>query len=122
MEDYKYCIVCGKPYSEEHHVIYRSIAPWMINVRLNKIYLCAEHHRGNNSPHLSKKIDLQYKRELQAKLTKLFNQQYYTVKEIKNILEISEGEAKGIVKTLSLGKEGYSRENIIMRCMGGKNY
>lgn len=121
-EDYKCCIVCGKAYSEMHHVIFRSQARYMVNVPINLIPLCIEHHKGNNGPHKLKKVDLQYKKELQATLEKIFIQNYYTTKEIKNILQISESEAGKIVKLLPLGKEGYKRTDIIRRCMGGRLY
>ena len=121
-EEYKCCEVCGRSNSEAHHIVFRSEAPWMKNISINKIYLCNEHHRGDESPHKSKKVDLQYKRELQAKLKKMFNQQYYTTKDIKNILQTTETETEKIVKTLQRYKEGYKREDIIRRCMGGRIY
>jgi len=94
----------------------------MKNISINKIYLCAEHHRGDESPHRSKEVDLQYKRELQAKLKKLFNQSYYTAEQIKNILQTTETEAEKIVKTLQRYKEGFAKEDIVRRCMGGEMY
>ena len=121
-EEYKCCEVCGKPNSEAHHIIFRSEAPYFAKIKINIKFLCAEHHRGNESPHKSKKVDLQYKRELQAKLKKLFNQSYYTAEQIKNILQTTQTEAWKITKTLQRYKEGYKGEDIIRRCMGGKMY
>jgi len=117
-----YCEVCGKVYSEEPHVIFRSQASYMVKVPLNIKHLCNEHHRGNEGPHLNRNIDLKYKRELQKKLFSLFTKEHYRTKEISEILEISELEAFKIVKTLKYHEDGYARLDTILRCMGGKLY
>lgn len=122
MEYERYCEVCGKPYAELHHIIFRSQAGYLTNVPVNFKYLCAEHHRGNNSPHRNRKIDLQYKRELQAKLEKLLNRDYYTIDQLKNTLDISKKEAEKVVNKTPLYKEGYAREDILKRLMGGRLY
>lgn len=118
----KYCKICGKQYAEEHHVVFRSQAKFMENVALNKIPLCSEHHRGNEGPHLNKKIDIKYKLELQKELFKLFTKTHYTEKEIREALDISETETRTLVKTLKLTAEGYDSTDIVIRCMGGKLY
>lgn len=107
---------------ELHHIIFRSQASYMVNVKVNFVYLTPEAHRGNNSPHKSRKKDLEYKKELQAKLNKMFCKDYYTLEQIKEILEISRKEAESIVKTLRLTKGGYSRLDVIQRCLGGRFY
>lgn len=122
MEEYKLCEECGKPYSELHHVIFKSQAKYLEYVPLNFKYLCHEHHRGNKSPHRCKKIDLQYKRELQAKINKMLDKDYYSLKELQSILNISKKEAERVVNKTALYKEGYKREDIIKRLLGGRSY
>lgn len=122
MEHERYCSECGSNITELHHIIYRSQAKYLTNVPINFKYLCPEHHRGNNSPHMKKKKDLQYKQELQAKLNIIFCNQYYTLDEIKNILEISKSEAEKVVNKTPVHKEGFDRMDIIKRCLGGRFY
>jgi hypothetical protein len=117
----KYCEICGR-IAEEHHVVFRSQAKYMVNVEINKRHLCSEHHRGNNSPHMNRKIDLKYKLELQKQLFEIFSKPFYNEKEIQDALEISEGETKAIVKTLKRYKEGYERTDLVIKCMGEKLY
>jgi predicted XRE-type DNA-binding protein len=94
----------------------------MVNVPVNFKDLCPSHHRGNGSPHMNKKKDLQYKQELQARLNVMFHKDYYTLNEIKEILEISKSEAEKVVNKTPIFKEGYKREDIIKRCLGGRFY
>jgi hypothetical protein len=117
----KYCEICGR-IAEEHHIVFRSQASYMVNVEINKKPLCLEHHRGNNSPHMDKKIDVKYKLELQNKLFKIFPKSFYTENEIQEVLNISETETRAIVKTMRRYKEGFERLDIVIRCMGGKLY
>lgn len=122
MREDRYCEVCGKQYAELHHIIHRSAAAYLTNVPINFKYLCAEHHRGNSSPHRCHSIDRQYKRELQKKLEALFTNDFYTEDDIRDTLEISKSEAQKLVKRLSLYKEGYKREDVIKRLLGGRFY
>lgn len=78
MEEYLCCSVCNRNITELHHIVYRSQAPYMANIKINFKYLCPEHHRGNDSPHMSKEVDFKYKYELQTKLFVLFSKPYYT--------------------------------------------
>lgn len=94
----------------------------MINIKMNHIYLCAEHHRGNNSPHRDREIDLRYKRKLQEKLFEIFDREYVTVKEIKEKLCVTDTVANKIVKTLRIFKEGYRSEDVIRVLMGDRLY
>jgi hypothetical protein len=55
----KYCKICGRP-AEEHHIVFRSKAHYMVNVDLNIKHLCKEHHKGNGGPHLNRKVDLTF--------------------------------------------------------------
>lgn len=122
MEEYKCCEVCGKPYSELHHIIFRSQAKYMANVPVNFMYLCSTHHRGVNSPHLNREIDLEYKQQLQTKLINLFHKEYYNIHQIRTLLGISKGEAEKITNKLMIYKEGYKSEDIIKKMLGGRMY
>lgn len=122
MREDRYCEVCGRPYAELHHIIHRSAAAYLTNIPINFKYLCGEHHRGNNSPHSSHKVDRQYKAELQMKLEVMFTKDYYSEEELKQILGISKSEIKKLTKKMLIHKEGYRREDIILRLLGGRYY
>lgn len=122
MREDRYCEVCGKPYAELHHIIHRSAAAYLTNIPINFKFLCGEHHRGNSSPHRCHSIDRQYKVELQEKLEAMFIKDYYSEEEIRQALEISKSEVKKLTKKMILHKEGYTREDIIKRLLGGRYY
>ena len=117
-----HCAVCGSSNTELHHIVFRSQAGYMANITHNHIYLCPEHHRGNNSPHMKRKIDLELKKSMQSKLENLFDREYYNVTDIHQLLGISRQQAQKIVKTLIIYKEGYYVKDIISRMMGGRLY
>ncbi|KGK88089.1 hypothetical protein DP68_08765 [Clostridium sp. HMP27] len=121
------CIVCGNPYSEEHHIVFRGQQEAMINCPLNKKSLCCECHRGKNGPHLNRSIDLKYKIELQEEMYKLFSaKECYSEDEVKIILQIPRKHVRKLLKPLGLkvldDTVGYCREDIIKQAMGGKFY
>lgn len=122
MSNYRYCEECGSSITELHHTIFKSQASYMANIKINFMYLCPEHHRGNNSPHGDRKVNIKYKLELQKKLFELFDKDYFTEKEIKEKLETTSSEARKITKKLKLYKEGYERVELITRLMGGMLY
>jgi hypothetical protein len=118
----KCCEICGRE-SEEHHIVFRSQASYMVKVELNKKLLCPEHHKGNDGPHLNRKTDLKYKLELQKKLFELFSKDYYKAPEIKELLGLRELNMFSFIKILNpVGDKGFARLDIVMRCMGGKLY
>lgn len=114
------CEVCGRPNAEYHHVVFRSQGG--LTFKYNRKYLCTEHHKGNNGPHRNRKVDLQYKVEMQDKLDKALDKEYYTPEELINILQLNKNQVKNITKTLIIHKEGYDKWDIIRRLMGGKLY
>lgn len=116
------CCVCGSPYGELHHIIFRSQCKHMTNLDINFKYLCAEHHRGNNSPHKNKSIDLKYKSELQNKLFEIFDTEYVTLKQLQEKLNIKEPAASKIVKTLRIFSEGYASNDVVKLLLGGRFY
>lgn len=128
MEDYKYCEEClkndiWKP-AELHHIILKSKAKYMSNIKINFKYLCPEHHRlGKNSPHMNREVDLRYKLQLQKDMFSLFeDKEYWTEREIRDKLQTTNSEAKKITKKLLLHKEGYKALDIVIRLMGGMLY
>lgn len=119
--EYRECELCKlRPASEVHHIIYRSHCKALIKSNINLIPLCqichAKVHRGKESKELNKKLRLQF----QNKLEILFDKQYLTEEEISDVLKISQTALKGLLKTLTVYKEGYKREDVIRACMGGK--
>lgn len=122
MEEYKCCEVCNRNITELHHIVFRSQAPYMANIKINFKYLCPEDHRGNNGPHMNREIDFKYKYELQTRLFELFSNPYYTEKEIKEKLETTASIARKITKKLKLYKKGYERVDLVARLMGGRIY
>lgn len=123
----KQCVVCGHPYPEEHHIIFRGQQSAMINCPLNKVNLCYVHHRGDESPHQKRELELKYKIEFQERLEYLFSaKECYEEEEVKQILLIPKKDARKIVKSLCtsiVGDEvGYKAKDIIKQCMGGRLY
>lgn len=116
------CEVCGASNPELHHIIFRSTAPYMANIKINFKYLCPEHHRGDKSPHNCRKTDLEYKAELQEKLLELLDKKFYSEDEIREILGINKKQADKIFRRFRIYPEGYDKDEIIMRLMGGRLY
>ena len=118
----KICKVCGRPNSEKHHIVFKSQQKALEHCQCNIMYLCSEHHRGDNSPHKSRQIDIKYKLQFQKKLFKLFTKEEYTEKEIKEILDISNAAVRRITKSINKHVDKYKKEDIIRCCMGGRIY
>lgn len=118
-----YCEVCGENNIEVHHIIFRSEASYLSNIKINFKYLCPRCHKGKNGPHCNYDVNLRFKRELRTTLQNIFNDKnYYTEKELKEILNISSSEVLRIFKSLRKYKEGYKKSDIILRLMGGNLY
>jgi hypothetical protein len=118
----EYCEECGRNQVELHHIIFKSQAPYMINVKINFMYLCNEHHTGTEGVHRNKEKNIEYKLKLQKKLFELFDRDYYTERDIQQLLTINLKLAREITKKLKLYEEGYERVDIICRLMGGRLY
>ena len=119
--EYRECELCKlRPASEIHHIIYRSHCKALIKSDINLIPLCqichAKVHRGKESKELNKKLRLQF----QNKLEILFDKEYLTEEEINDVLKISKTALKRLLKTLTVYKGGYKREDIIRACCGGR--
>lgn len=118
----EYCEVCGRNQVEHHHIVSRRQAIYMTNIKLNIKTLCIEHHKGSKGAHGNRAVDLKYKLELQEKLILLFDKDFYSEKEIKEKLETNLIEVRKITKKMMLYKEGYEKEELIRRLMGGRIY
>ncbi|WP_125153125.1 hypothetical protein [Clostridium rectalis] len=118
----KECTVCGKPNSECHHIVFKSQQKALEHCKYNYIYLCKEHHTGNNSPHKNRQIDVKYKLIFQNMLFEKFTNKDYTEEGIKEILNISNVSVKRLVKIIDKHIDRYKKEDIIRACMGGKLY
>ena len=60
------------------------------------------------------------KLELQNKLEFLFDKEYLTREEIKEVLKISNKPLDRLLKPIVMKKGLYEREDVIRACMGGK--
>ena len=114
-----HCEICGSK-ADIHHIIHKHEGGY--DIKLNYKYLCNYHHRGKIGPHHCIETDLKYKLEMQEKLFNLLPKDYYTAKELYGLLEITTSSLKKLVKNLKLYKEGYCKNEIIKRLMGGKIY
>ncbi|MDT8718741.1 HNH endonuclease [Clostridium sp. 19966] len=113
------CEICGRS-ADKHHIIHRCEGG--INHQINIKYLCEEHHRGSKGPHKSIEIDLKYKLELQYKLMKIFNKDFYNMDKICEKLDIKLAVVKRLMKDFKLYKQGYKSQDIIFAFMGKKLY
>jgi hypothetical protein len=133
MDEYRECEECGQWKStsryaindriELHHTVFRSQLKSMENVPINHKYICSRCHRDHKvGVHHNKEKDLEYKQELQVKLQTMFTHDYYTIHQIRIMLDISKKEAEKLTKRLKLYKEGYSAKELIFHMMGDRNY
>ena len=118
----RYCKVCGNPYTELHHIMFRSEVKALEHCKLNLVNLCVEHHKGTYGVHGSKGTGLNRKLKLgfQNKLEKLWDKQYLTREEINQVLQINDKSLNRLLKRLSLQDDKYIKEDVIRAVMGGK--
>jgi hypothetical protein len=69
-----YCLVCGSPYVEIHHVMFGTA-----NRKLSDKYglvvpLCHEHHRGRTGVHFNRDLDLALKKLAQEKFNAVYGE------------------------------------------------
>lgn len=83
--DDRACLVCGSEVTEEHHIFFganrKQSERWGL-----KVYLCPEHHRGQNGVHHNRAFDLELKKQAQlvfeedlgthAEFMKIFGRNY----------------------------------------------
>jgi hypothetical protein len=119
----KYCRVCGMMNNiEEHHIIKRSQAKFLINCELNKVYLCPVHHRSEKGVHGREghKLDKKLRLEFQNKLEMLLDKQCLSKEELKEIFKINSNSINSMCKLMKSEKGMFSREEILKAAMGGK--
>ena len=73
------CLICGNPYTEEHHVFFGTANRKMSEKYGMKVYLCAEHHRGNRGVHQDRALDLFLKRMAQAKFEEVYDEDFIKI-------------------------------------------
>lgn len=113
------CEICSME-GDIHHIVHKHEGG--LDFSLNYKCLCAEHHRGKNGPHRNKKVDIQYKLELQEKLEATLCNDFYTLEQLIELINLNRCKVKKILKDLKINKEGYKNEDIIFRLMGRKQY
>lgn len=92
-----------------------------LDFELNYKYLESELHRGDLGPHKNRQVDLMYKIELQEKLEKLLDRDYYNIRELRVLLGLKEKQANQAFRKL-LKINGISREDAIFRLLGDRFY
>jgi len=92
-----------------------------LDFELNYKYLTSEEHRGINGPHRNKQTDLRYKIELQEKLEKLLDREYYNIRDLRVLLGLREKQANRAFRKL-LKVNGIARDDVIYRLMGNRYY
>ena len=117
-----YCKVCGNPYTELHHIMFRSEVKTLEHCKLNLVNLCVEHHKGTYGVHGSKgaRLNRKLKLEFQNTLEELWDKKYLTREEINNVLRINDKALNRLLKRLSLRDDKYIKEDVIRVCMSGK--
>ncbi|WP_298845662.1 HNH endonuclease [Clostridium sp.] len=127
------CEVCGK-LADKHHIVYKSQGG--IEFPLNFRYLCTLHHRGKTGPHKNRRLDLEYKIDMQRKLENILIKEIYSIEELEVLLKINKGIIKRLFKDYKLNGKGfrktdiivnqndvgYKRDDIIFKLMGHKRY
>lgn len=104
---------------ERHHVIFKSQLG--LDFELNYKYLTSKEHRGDNGPHKCREADLRYKIELQEALESILKEDYYTLEEVVELLNLNQGQAHKAFRKL-ITYRGIKREDAIKRLMGGRFY
>ncbi len=71
LQNEKECFVCKTTYGlEMHHVIGGTANRKQSELHGLKVWLCAEHHRGNSGVHFNRELDLSIKRFAQTEFEK----------------------------------------------------
>ena len=105
---------------EKHHIIYKSQGG--LDFDLNYKYLSDEEHRGNNSPHKNRSIDLQYKEQLEQDLRLVLPDLHYEEDEVIEILSLKVKQASKAFRHLARTNKGMCKEELIKRLLGGRYY
>lgn len=116
------CYLCKKDYSytETHHIVLRSECKPLVNCEMNKVELCKYCHDFIHHDSRGYKKLKELKLEFQNKLEMLFDKEYLSKEEIKEVLMISNKPLENLLKSLVMHSGLYEREDVIRACMGGK--
>lgn len=110
---------CRNP-GQRHHIVFRSQGG--LDIELNYKYLCAEHHTGDKGPHKCRAYDLELKKSVQNKLDYIFDNEYYTLSQIANLIGANKKSIEKRFKTVPNRAGKYNREDIIRKIMGDRIY
>lgn len=113
------CEVCGNS-ADKHHIVYKSQGG--IEFPLNFRYLCTYHHRGKSGPHKNRRLDLEYKLDMQRKLEEILTEEVYNIEELELLLKINKGMILRLFKETKLNDKCFKKADIIFRLMGRKKY
>lgn len=118
----KECIICGKPNSENHHIVFRGQCKPLEHCKKNQVYLCYNHHRGTYGVHgkYGHELDMKLKLDFQNWLEETFCQERYTLEEVRKKLDISQNAIRSLSKLMQIDRGMFTRQAIIRTCMGGK--
>lgn len=114
------CYLCGGEDTETHHIVLRSECRPLEKCELNKVRLCTHCHDYLHHDSKGYKKLRALKFELQNKLEFLFDKEYLTREEIKEVLKISNKPLDRLLKPIVMKKGLYEREDVIRACMGEK--
>ena len=74
LQNSKLCLVCGKQHNLENHHVFYGTAHRKISDKYGlTIWLCREHHRGNNGIHFDPNLDLEIKKKCQLIAMSYYN-------------------------------------------------
>lgn len=118
--EYKICKLCGSIASESHHIIHRSQLRALINCKLNQVYLCNNCHSYLHHNRNGCELDYALQLEFQNTLEMLFIGQSFDLEEIQETLNINYNATYGLSKLMRSNKGKYTREDIILACLGGE--
>ena len=115
------CSIRGSYGTELHHIQFRSQVPALRDCQLNHIYLCPQHHRdGRVGVHFNKELDKKLKLKFQNTLEILWNKEYLTREDVKDVLQIKDKQLDKLLKVVTSKNSEYERESLIRACCGGK--
>lgn len=113
-----FCALCfSSKDMQKHHATFQSEVRSLSHCKMNYIYLCAKCHtelHKHKGGELDQKVKMMFQNRLEEKLLK----HYITHDEVKEILNISDTATDKLLSDLVRYKEGYSREDLINKCMG----
>ena len=78
IQNEKFCYVCGTTYQlEEHHIFFGTANRKQSELHGLKVWLCAEHHRGDSGVHFNKALDTELKQMAQAEFEKTYTREEF---------------------------------------------